>query len=215
MSFDGSPPAVHVPVLRAGEGYVDLVEAWGSDARIAAAAGASTALPPRDVERRLRRMWNADPRHTTPFEFAGVTLYVRAPIFVTRQWLRHRWSVAIERSMRRTAPGQHDVYDFSDRPDFSLAVSTAAALSATTNRLVAEDMRASGAPLEVANRVYGTITMSEFVWSANLTSVANFLRLRRDHHAQWEMQQYADAVLRIVESQFPITGALLRGEVTT
>ena len=82
-------------------GYVRLVEAWGSDEGIVASARMSTDGAfrgwPGD-ERLLARLWRD--RHTSPFEQAGLTIEVRAPLFVIREWQRHRTQSYNEQSAR-------------------------------------------------------------------------------------------------------------------
>lgn len=214
-------------------GYVQLIESWGSDERIIEAARMSTqqgfkGWGPGD-EKLLRYLWTH--KHATPFEMAGFTIEVKAPIFVFREWHRHRTQSYNEMSARYT-PLPHDDYI----PTISRIVDGAAqagknkqASAAGKQTISAEkaekwlvELRSllrqaqlvyelgleMGVPKEVARLPCPVARYSKMRASANLRNWLQFLTLRMDTAAQWEIRQYANAVGEIVAELFPRTWEL-------
>lgn len=222
-------------------GYVELVETWGSDERIIEAARMSTgkgfkgwgdAEQPGD-ERLLAYLYNN--KHATPFEMAGFVIEVKAPIFVLREWHRHRTQSYNEMSARYVQlPGDNYM------PSIERLMS--GANTATTNKqaqgtgrkleevdakiwldLIDETFRFSqqvyefgikhGIPRELARLAIPVARYSRMRASANLRNWLAFLTLRQAENAQWEIRQYADAVNRIVAEHFPRTWNLFDKEL--
>lgn len=234
-------------------GYVRVVETWGSDERIIEAARMSTAkgfegwgpkhvrvpskLPsggetietrPGD-EKLLRFLW--ENAHATPFEMAGAIIEVQAPIFVFREWHRHRTQSYNEMSARYTP-----LPDVSYMPtiDRCLVVNGAnkqanaadGASSLTHEQALdwLEDVARIyeqceavyqkglriGIPKEVARIVIPVGRYSRMRASANLRNWLAFLTLRSDRNvgAQWEIRQYGNAVHELLAPVFPRTVAL-------
>lgn len=217
-------------------GYVESVESWGSDERVIEAARMSTAKGfqgwgtddhPGD-EKLLRFLWNH--KHHTPFEMAGLTVEVQAPIFVFREWHRHRTQSYNELSARYTPlPAQWYV------PTTERLMANAAGSNRQANRADgsaeltaarAEDFRqtldvqsreanawyqtflSDGVPKELARCFLPVNQYSRMRASANLRNWLAFLALRLPPNAQWEIRQFASAVESIVSTAFPRTHRL-------
>lgn len=205
-------------------GYVEFVEKWGhglageAEAGIIEAARQSTQGSFRGWEqdqKLLGFLFNNKPQHATPFEFAGMVIEVQAPIFVFREWHRHRTQSYNEMSARY-AP-LPDLY-YTPTVDRVLAGGTHVTsnkqaqgnggLTADTARhfverhlpqaynLCEEIYQASlacGVPKELARCVMPVGHYSRMRASANLRNWLAFLTLRMDPGAQWEIRQFADA----------------------
>lgn len=167
-------------------------------------------------------------RHTTPFEMGGMVVEVQAPIFVFREWHRHRTQSYNELSARYTP-----LPDVNYLPTVERCLmgggANKQAQSATGRAVTAEQaevwllqLREAnawaqavyqngldwGIPKEVARLPVPVNRYSRMRASANLWNWLHFLTLRMDEHAQWEIRQYANAVGRLVEQAFPRTWAL-------
>lgn len=227
-------------------GIVRLVETWGAgdageaEAGIIEAARQSTQGTFRGWEpgvledgtehpgdaRLLRYMYRN--QHSTPFEFAGMGLEVRAPIFVFRQWHRHRlfsvneasgrygplpdlWYVpTLDRVMagalptdNRQAGGTGGLTETEARAFIQhLEVQARAFATCYTRALDA------GVPNELARLGMPVNWYSQMRVSCTLRGWLHFLGLRLDPHAQWEIRQYAEAVFELVKQEFPRTAEL-------
>jgi len=216
------------------EGYVQLVESWGSDQAIIEAARMSTNKgfegwgdddEPGD-ERLLGYLYRN--KHATPFEMAGVIVEVKAPLFVFREWHRHRTQSYNEMSARYVpmpnenyVPTIERIVEGAKTTGNKQAAGTAqldqAAAEQWLERLekfyadaeqVYADGLACGVPKELARLAVPVARYSRMRASANLRNWLAFLTLRQSPKAQWEIRQYADAVGRIIASKFPRTWEL-------
>lgn len=208
-------------------GYVELVEHWGSDERIIEAArmstqkgfkGWGTSESPGD-EKLLKYLW--DNAHATPFEMAGFIVEVKAPIFVFREWHRHRTQSFNEMSARYIPlPNENYTPDLERLKHAARGNRQAEGTSAFVERYAYDwlsklpemyDMIErfyqrgldSGVPKEIARLVLPVGRYSAMRASANLRNWLGFLKLRCDPSAQWEIRQYANAVAEIVQQKFP------------
>lgn len=209
-------------------GYLTEVEHWGSDERIIEAARMSTSGSFRgwDTDSRLLSyLWTH--KHHTPFEMAGLVVEIQAPIFVAREWMRHRtqsynelsgryvelpdlyYIPSIERLMAgkqgvKNKQGSEEGFTswFADllRSRFQLATEEA--------REEYEDFLRMGVSRELARLIIPVNQYTRFRASANLRNWLGFLSLRLDAGAQWEMKQYAEAVAVVIKERFPRTYAL-------
>lgn len=219
-------------------GYVRLVESWGRgdagepEAGIVEAARQSTQGSFRgweQDERLLRYLYTSRPQHAGPFEFAGMVIEVKAPIFVFREWQRHR-TMSYNEMSARYAPLPEEDYI----PDLArlfldgganrqagpangadeLTMEAAVAFRQTLARRYHDAQRdyanalESGVPKEVARCLLPVGRYSQMRASANLRNWLAFLTLRADPAAQWEIRQYADAVGQIIAQEFPRTWEL-------
>lgn len=221
----------HYPLLDSG--YVFLVEHWGSDERIIESARMSTdkgfrgwGTPSAPGDEKLLEFLYSH-KHMTPFEMAGMIIEVKAPIFIFREWHRHRTQSYNEMSARYI-PLPDENYHPSDARIHSLGRQAGNKQSSSLevgpnacanfkDRLMSVYVLAEtvykeaidlGIPKELARLVVPVGRYSKMRASANLRNWLAFLTLRMDEAAQWEIRQYANAVAQIVESLFPRTWEL-------
>ena len=178
-------------------------------------------------ERLLRRLWTH--KHATPFEMGGLIIEVQAPIFVFREWHRHRTQSYNEMSARYTplpdvnyVPSVERLMMRGGSNKQASAVKGSAELTRehahlfrtnlTWEYIRQEDLyqRAlkAGVPKELARCVLPVGRYSRMRASANLRNWLGFLTLRMAPDAQWEIRQYANAVATFVEKAFPRTWEL-------
>lgn len=171
-------------------------------------------------------------KHSSPFEFAGLVLEIQAPIFVFREWHRHRTQSYAEMSSRYMP-----LPDFDYTPTIERCMqsggSNKQAQSASPYQLTEkraelwlkdltpfyirveqlyQEGLALGIPKELARLVLPVARYSRMRASANLRNWLAFLTLRMDSNAQWEIRQYANEVGNIISQLFPRTWALFTGE---
>lgn len=229
---DTSAPAQLVRVL--DHGFVELVEALGDDRRCVAAARVSfrrdqlslTSDKPEQlakdqglIERLMRD------RHTSPFEHAVFQFRIRAPIFVVRQWFRHRFASYNEESGRyvelqdefhvpealRIPVGKTMDYRF-ERLDSNEESALRDRIRAHTlaARALYEDLLAAGVAREQARLVLPVSQFTTFFWTVNALSLMNFLYLRNAIHAQSEIRAYAAVLEDFFQQRMPWTQAAFR-----
>lgn len=226
-------------------GYVELVETWGSDERIIEAARMSTGKGfqgwgPHNVvvdgvvtqaagdEKLLRYLY--ENAHSTPFEFAGAVFEIQAPIFVFREWHRHRTQSYNEASARYAPLPDLNYIPSLERLMMNAAggnkqagtVSGALALTEENARRYQRELARAyetdqqlyelalnvGVPKELARCHLPVGRYSKMRASCNLRNWLAFLTLRQAPAAQFEIRVYADAVAEMLRSQFPRTMAL-------
>lgn len=239
------------------QGYVEVIEHWGSDENVIASARMSTSgafrgwgptcaecgwskgddheagcsEPDRwkaGDEKLLRYLW--ENAHHTPFEMAGMTIEVQAPIFVFREWHRHRSQSFNELSARYTpvpdvnyVPSLERCMIGSDgRNKQAGTIKGAALLTEDSAREWLEQIEAfytqaetlyqyglaSGLPKELARIVVPVGRYSRMRASANLRNWLAFLKLRTSWDAQWEIREYARVVGDAIAQRFPRTWEL-------
>ena len=221
-----------IPVL--DHGFIRVIDYMGDDAAIVQAARVSYGRGTRHVSedagliRYLMRH-----RHTTPFEMCEIKYHVKLPIFVARQWIRHRTANVNEYSARYSvldrefylpAPGQLGAQSAINRQGRGAVLEGAEA--ARVLDLLREDATrcfdhyvemlnedASGAALDPARqglarelaRMNLTLnTYTQWYWKVDLHNLLHFLSLRADVHAQYEIRVYAEAMLDTVAAWVPI-----------
>lgn len=215
-------------------GYLELVESWGSDERIVEAARMSTDKgflgwgPKEDGkpgdEKLLKFLY--EHKHFSPFELAGAIVEVAAPIFVFREWHRHRTQSFNELSGRYTPipdvnyiPTIERLMVNSKTNKQAGVVKGADELTTTTAEMfrnslkdmyeyqerLYQDALKAGVPKELARVHLPVGRYSRMRASANLRNWLHFLGLRMDSAAQYEIRVYANAVAKILESSFPRT----------
>ena len=163
-------------------------------------------------------------RHGTPFEHNAFRFHVRAPIFVAREWFRHRIGSFNEFSMRyaratdefyvparedvRTQVGKPGSYSF-EPVDPEVAEATRERLKEVyeTAYLAYEQLVELGVARELARSVLPVGAYTEFYWTVNARSLMNFVSLRAAETAQREIRRYAEAVERFLEEHMPVTHA--------
>ena len=223
---------LHVPVPVLDHGFVRVVDYMGDDAAICQAARVSYGRGTKSVSndegliRYLMRHW-----HSTPFEMCEVKLHVKLPVFVARQWIRHRTASVNEYSAR---------YSILDREFYIPDPDHLAAQSAVNNQgrgdVLGEDeaLRVldwlredaaqaydhyeamisqegqQGLARELARMNLPMNVYTQWYWKTNLHNLFNFLHLRGDAHAQWEIRVYAEAMGQIVQDWVPMAWGAFR-----
>jgi thymidylate synthase (FAD) len=205
-------------------GFVRLDEAMASDLSVVNAARVSFARRKEeldDSDRGLIRFLLRE-RHGTPFEHNAFRFHIRAPIFVVREWMRHRVGSFNEFSMRyakatddfylpdaddvRTQVGKPGSYSFEPvEPD--LAENARQELQAVYDAAYAayERLVEQGVARELARAVMPVGVYTEFYWTVNARSLMNFVSLRAAETAQREIRRYAEACERFLAEEMPIT----------
>ncbi|MHB1296332.1 MAG: FAD-dependent thymidylate synthase [Anaerolineae bacterium] len=186
------------------KGWVQLEDMMGGDEAVIRGARIcyqSTSKSPEADARLIRRLMGSEPKHNTVFEHAVFRFGVKCPIFVARQWMRHRICSYNEKSLRYCI-ADREYYVPQDAPDVAAYQQHMEASFDLYQRLVD-----SGWKPEVARGVLGTAVYTEFIWTVNAWSLMNWLSKRYDKSAQWEHRQYAVAVLAMYQQAMPITAA--------
>ncbi len=212
-----------IPVL--DHGFVRVIDYMGDDNAITQAARVSYGKGTKSVSndegliRYLMRHW-----HSTPFEMCEVKLHVKLPVFVARQWIRHRTANVNEYSAR---------YSILDREFYIPAPDALAAQSVVNNQgrgealsgdeaervlryLKDDSMRCydhyeeminqdgqQGLARELARMNLPANIYTQWYWKVDLHNLFHFLRLRADAHAQYEIRVYADAICDVVKDWVP------------
>lgn len=212
-----------VPVL--DHGFVRLVDHMGSDLSIVRAARVSYDAAWRAGEdegsdqRLINYLWKN--KHTTPFESATFTFEIKAPIFVFRQWHRHRtWSYNELSARYRELPEEFyvpaiDKVAFQSqtnkqgRGDLMEAgyAERVREIITDTSRTAFESykwMLQMGVAKELARSVLPVNTYSHMFASVNLLNLFKFLELRLHSHAQYEIRVYAEAMLELIRPLVPV-----------
>jgi thymidylate synthase (FAD) len=217
-------------------GYVEFIEAWGTGKerhRIDYEVGIVEAA--RQSTQGSFRGWDQDEKllsylyknnHSTPFEFAGMVIEVQAPLFIFREWHRHRTQSYNEMSARYAPLPALDYIPDGDRLMMGTGTNKQAGAVAGAEELTwerAEKFKLAllrhyrdteelyqnsleyGIPKELARLVLPVGRYSKMRASANLRNWLAFMTLRSDPKAQWEIQQYANAVGSIIQERFPQT----------
>ena len=216
-----------IPVL--DHGFVRVVDYMGDDAAICQAARVSYGKGTKSVQndegliRYLMRHW-----HSTPFEMCEVKLHVKLPVFVARQWIRHRTANVNEYSAR---------YSILDREFYIPAPEHIAAQSVVNNQgrgaaltgdeaarvldilktdsersydnyqaMISDDGQ-QGLARELARMNLPSNIYTQWYWKVDLHNLLHFLRLRADAHAQYEIRVYADAICSVVADWVPFAYA--------
>lgn len=202
------------------KGFVRLVDYFGSDNRIVQAARTSYGKGTKTVqedEALIRYLFRHE--HTSPFEMNEILLHCKMPIFVARQWVRHRtasineisgrYSIMkdefyVPNSWRKQSKDNKQGSEATDEIDNEF-VNTIYDHSCKTAFYDYEKMLQIGVGKEMARMNLPLSTYTEFYWKIDLKNLLHFLKLRLDAHAQYEIRVYAKAIAEIVNDLFPIT----------
>lgn len=206
-------------------GYVALMDTMGTDDDIVEAARLSYGRGTKKVsnnEGLIRYLYSN--HHTSPFEMVEMKFQMRLPIFVMRQWVRHRTANLNEYSGRYSVmprlwylptiddiKGQHAVNKQASGQQLGFvdAVYAQNIIDLQSERAFDdyEKLLELGVSREMARIVLPLNTYTEIVWKMDLNNMLKFLWLRDDHHAQPEIQAYARVIADFVQEKFPITHA--------
>lgn len=206
------------PIL--DHGFIRLVDFMGGDNAVVQAARVSFGQGSKGEEKDKKLIhFLMKNHHETPFEMAIFKFHVRAPIFVARQWFRHRWSsfneisgrytelayefYLPERVRRQLAKNYQFEESFDDAENARLREKLSQHFQ-ESYRLYAELLE-KGVAKEEARIVLPLSLYTEFYWGVNARALMNFLRLRAEVHAQFEIRVYAEAALEIFREKMPWT----------
>ena len=194
------------------KGYVKLLDHMGTDDDIANSARVSTQSNGKDNNRLIRYLIRKG--HMQPIEFGVMKFEVKLPIFVERQWVRHRTATMCELSGRYTEsdcevyiPELDNVrgsYEFENN-EGNVELFYMINENAYSNSIVSyQDSLSIGVDRELAriNLPLGLYTLKH--WQIDLRNLLHFLNLRNNPHAQLEIKEYADAIECIVADKFPL-----------
>ena len=222
-----------IPVL--DHGFIRVVDYMGDDSSIVQAARVSYGKGTKKVStdegliRYLLRHW-----HSTPFEMCEIKYHIKLPIFIARQWIRHRTANVNEYSARYSildkefyipAPdklaaqavnnrqGRGDVLEGEQAQEvLNILKEDSQRTYENYEKMLNErydgstiDEKKSGLARELARMNLTLNTYTQWYWKTDLLNLMNFLRLRADSHAQYEIRAYADAMLDTLKSWVPIT----------
>ena len=206
-------------------GYVRLVDYMGGDEAIVQGARVSHGQDSKGAEKDANLIgYLMRNRHTSPFEMCEIKFHISAPIFIARQWVRHRTANWNEIS------GRYSVI----RDEFYVPPVAAIGAQSGTNKQGTEatlspneqnrahdiirqrgsgayrtyrKLLAMGVSREIARMVLPLNIYTEWYWKIDLHNLFHFLGLRNDSHAQGEMQQYAQVIEEVVALWVPVAYA--------
>jgi thymidylate synthase (FAD) len=213
-------------LIHVGGGFVRLDAAMADDLSVVNAARVSFAKHSdemTDVDKGLINFLMRE-RHGTPFEHNSFRFHVKCPVFVAREWFRHRIGSFNEFSARytevpneffvpaeseiRTQVGKPGSYKFE--PVEPKVSREAVELIQGINERAYEaykHMISRGVAKELARAVLPVSMYTQFNWTVNARSLMNFLGLRTHETAQYDIRQYAEGVAKIFAEQMPLTHA--------
>ena len=222
-----------IPVL--DQGFVRVVDYMGDDAAVVQAARVSYGKGTRQVseDRGLLRYLMRH-RHTTPFEMCEIKFHVKLPVFVARQWIRHRTASVNEYSARYSIlnrefyipePEQLSAQSQDNRQGrggvlqgeeaarvLDILREDSARTYADYQEMLNEDDEGNvidpdrrGLARELARMNLPLNIYTEWYWKCNLHNLLHFLSLRADAHAQYEIRVYADTMMEALHAWVPIT----------
>jgi thymidylate synthase (FAD) len=202
-------------------GHIRLVESMGSDISIVRNARVSYDAAPRldgSDDKLINYLWKH--KHTSPFEAVQFTFDIKCPIFVARQWHRHRTWAYNEISARYAAlPEEYYVPEIENITTQSKSnkqmrtdeVHEEAEYwrDVITNRCTEafsayKAMLEAGVPRELARGVLPMNTYTHFFGTVDLKNLFHFLELRLHEHAQYEIRVYAEAIIELIRPIVPV-----------
>ncbi|QNT78231.1 FAD-dependent thymidylate synthase [Entomobacter blattae] len=216
------------PVL--DHGFIRVVDYMGGDDAVVQAARVSYGKGTRKISedtgliRYLMRHW-----HTTPFEMCEIKMHIKLPIFIARQWIRHRTANVNEYSGRysimdkefyipqpehlaaqshQNRQGRGAVLDESAAAEVLALLKDDAARCHHHYELMLQDEENGhgyGLARELARMNLTLNTYTQWYWKTDLHNFLHFLHLRMDSHAQFEIQAYAQVMFDILEKWVPVT----------
>lgn len=200
------------------KGFVKLVDFMGGDIRAVSAARVSFGGTSKGEERdKMLIKYLMENKHLSPFEHCYFQFHIKCPIFVARQWMRHRIASYNEISARYTEvkdefylPKAFRIQDMSNRQG---SVESDKLDNASLSKIYEEAIEHSyqsyqkllkaGVAREMARGILPVAQYTQFYWTVNLRSLLNFISLRADSHAQYEIRVYANAIKEIVKQKMP------------
>lgn len=214
---------IEINVLNAG--FVKLVDVMGTDDDIANAARVSYSAG--DDSKKVNNNKNLvryllKHEHTSPFEMVQIKFHIKAPIFIARQWMRHRTASINEISARYSVlnkeyyvPELNQIAkqstDNKQGRGECFSKETGKELQELLEKSqkqsyeIYENLLECGLSRELARVVLPVGMYTEWYWRMDLNNLLKFLRLRLHPHAQYEIRVYAEAIMQIIKELFPVT----------
>jgi len=222
-----------IPIL--DHGFVRVIDYMGDDTSIVQAARVSYGKGTKKVStdagliKYLMRHW-----HSTPFEMCEIKYHIKLPIFIARQWIRHRTANVNEYSARysildkefylpseenlaaqskNNRQGRGEILSGDQAKEVLNLLKTDAERTYDNYETMLNqrydgsmiDEKKSGLARELARMNLTLNTYTQWYWKTDLLNLMNFLRLRADSHAQYEIRAYADVMLDTLKKWVPIT----------
>jgi thymidylate synthase (FAD) len=200
-------------------GHVRLVDVMGDDAAVVQAARVSYGAGTKAVsEDRALIRYLMRHKHMTPFEMCEVKLHIKLPIFVARQWIRHRTASVNEMSGRYSEmPEEYyvpsKIYEQSTtnkqgsgvrvEPWWEARAQEGVRFTADRGFATYKHLLKNSVARETARTVLPLSTYTEWYWKTDLRNLLGFLKLRLDTHAQYEIRVYAQAIADMVTDWCP------------
>jgi thymidylate synthase (FAD) len=231
----GIEELLYTPIAVLDHGFVRVIDYMGTDAAIVQAARVSYGKGTKKINEDAGLInYLLRHRHTTPFEMCEIKFHIKLPIFIARQWIRHRTANVNEYSGR---------YSIMDK-EFYVPQPEQLAAQSQTNRQGREktisgdeaqrvlqllrddannaythyeemlnedasgnviDERRDGLARELARMNLSLNFYTQWYWKIDLHNLLHFLSLRADSHAQYEIRVYAEAMLSVLKAWLPIT----------
>lgn len=203
-------------------GFVKLIDFMGSDLRTVNAARVSFGGVSKGEEKdKALIKYLMEHKHLSPFEHCTFQFHIKCPIFVARQWMRHRIASYNEVSARYTEvkdefyiPSEFRVQDTHNKQGslVSKDLDNKTLLKIYTDSIEAsynayQRLLKAGVAKEMARGLLPVSQYTQFYWTVNARSLLNFISLRADGHAQYEIRVYAEAIEKIFKQKLPWTWA--------
>ena len=203
------------------KGFVRLVDSMGGDdaivqaARVSYGQGSSKVSQDRGLIRYLMRH-----RHTTPFEMVEFKFHCKMPIFVARQWVRHRTANINEYSLRYSEARDEFYYPEPENIQFQSALNKQGRSGEVPPELkqkvleyfkensersfaLYQELNEAGVARELARSLLPVNIYTEWYWKNDLHNLLHFIGLRSDGHAQYEIRVFSDAMAHYVKEKAP------------
>ena len=203
------------------KGFVRLVDSMGGDdaivqaARVSYGQGTSKVSQDRGLIRYLMRH-----RHTTPFEMVEFKFHCKMPIFVARQWVRHRTANINEYSLRYSEARDEFYYPEPENIQFQSSLNKQGRSGEVPPELkqkvldyfhensersfaLYQELNKAGVARELARALLPVNIYTEWYWKNDLHNLLHFIGLRSDSHAQYEIRVFSDAMAHYVKEKAP------------
>ena len=203
------------------KGFVRLVDSMGGDdaivqsARVSYGKGTSKLSQDRGLIRYLMRH-----RHTTPFEMVEFKFHCKMPIFVARQWVRHRTANINEYSLRYSEARDEFYFPDPNNIEFQSSVNKQGRMGEVDEQLKKKvqayfkeisdrsfeiycELNEAGVARELARAILPVNLYTEWYWKNDLHNLLHFIGLRSDGHAQYEIRVFSDAMASFVKKVAP------------
>jgi len=203
------------------KGFVRLVDSMGGDdaivqaARVSYGQGTSKVSQDRGLIRYLMRH-----RHSTPFEMVEFKFHCKMPIFVARQWVRHRTANINEYSLRYSEARDEFYFPDPEHIQFQSALNKQGRMGDVPNDLkqkvrdyfkqisetsftMYSELNEAGVARELARAILPVNLYTEWYWKNDLHNLLHFISLRSDSHAQYEIRTFSDAMAQFVKKVAP------------